>query len=473
MAFRYFGSSATDVFENITISEEHPNCVSVTCTPALKIIEASMLYPAEKEQLRSTGVDLMFIDGSKNSLSINPLSTTITQSNFLKAKYRDIQSITLEGFSFKTPENEDDLQDLLQSLPTGFVKDYQYGLGLVRELSPIIHTISDLPNVDHLVISTTKETCVENNFYILSYDDFEEIRLTLNRIISRHQSSSRMERYLYAHNTLLTTISPKNHPYKKKPYKKNAVSDFTSETNWQDNTLSKRDSSAIVDLLKTNKEAIYKNSKEKFADLQFDFNLINIENVLKESEKLFHRKRSSEDNWQDLLNENPMILPLVFGYPVIKIQDQASVGGRTFSGRGDKITDFLVKNKLTNNLAIIEIKKPATALMKPGSYRDSVHAVTNDLAGAVAQILDQKYKLQKEIASLKENSRIYDIETYAVECVLLMGTMPTETDQIKSFEQFRSNLQNLKIVTFDELIQKLKDIYKTLQHVNSQNSNIS
>ncbi|MCV5349372.1 DUF4263 domain-containing protein, partial [Escherichia coli] len=74
-------------------------------------------------------------------------------------------------------------------------------------------------------------------------------------------------------------------------------------------------------------------------------------------------KKTKEDTWQELFNQNPFILSLAFGYCAIKISDQASVGGKRLSGDGEKITDYLIKNSITNNLALIEIKKPSSVLL--------------------------------------------------------------------------------------------------------------
>ena len=48
-----------------------------------------------------------------------------------------------------------------------------------------------------------------------------------------------------------------------------------------------------------------------------------------------------EDRWQDFFNENPFILNMAFGYPVIKVRDQASVGGRKLSGDGGSVAQIV------------------------------------------------------------------------------------------------------------------------------------
>jgi len=81
------------------------------------------------------------------------------------------------------------------------------------------------------------------------------------------------------------------------------------------------------------------------------------------------------------------------------------------------------------------------------------------LTGAINQMLDQKNKFQREIAVIKDNSRNYNLESYAVHGVLVIGITPTEIDMQKSFELFRGNSKDISIITFDELYAKLKQLH--------------
>ena len=158
---------------------------------------------------------------------------------------------------------------------------------------------------------------------------------------------------------------------------------------------------------------------------------------------------------------------MAFGYPIIKFSEQVCVGGRTFSGAGDKFADFIVKNNSTNNSALIEIKTPSTKLLGNNPYRGSVYTPSSEFSGSINQLLDQKYKFQKEIDSLKNNSRSYDLESYSVICVLIIGKPPEKIDQKKSFELFRGNSKDIEIITFDVLLEKLKQLHAFLSS-NSQ-----
>lgn len=216
-----------------------------------------------------------------------------------------------------------------------------------------------------------------------------------------------------------------------------------------------------MQLVEDNKRAIAEKAPQQLFQLRQDIDLITLEVVIDRFEDML-AKNLSEARWQDLFNENPFILTLAFGFPVIKIQDQAHVGGRTLSGSQDTVTDFLVKNRLSNNAALFEIKTPTTPLLSKKAYRNNLYAPSADLVGALNQMLDQKHEFQKAVASLKESTRAYDLESYAVHGVLIIGSTPPDVDRQKSFELFRGNSKDIAVLTFDELLGKLRQLHEFL-----------
>jgi hypothetical protein len=447
---------------DLTVSEEFPNCVTVEYTPSQEKLEYSTLNDEEKERASSVKLRLLLINGQDNCVCIYPIKTLPNHHDFLNKKYDQIESITLEGFGFTTPRTADEVLELLEELPSGFIKDYEYGLGLLKDYRFIIYAIEEMPEIKHLVISNNHETNVTGDIYTLSYSEFDAIRKGINRISTAHQAEGRAEKNIFSYNSLLNNLNPSIYPEKLKAYKKDVIYKIVSGTSCATSCLSNSDTDAVIDLISSKKQSIYKNKRKKIIQLQEGIELLNLEWLVSETESLLS-KNASENKWQNLLNENPFILSLVFGYPVIKIHGQASVGGRKLTGSGDKITDFLIKNNLTNNAALVEIKKPSTPLLKTNGYREGVYAPSQELAGSIGQLLDQKYKFQKEISTIKDNSGVYDIESYSVDCVLIIGTIPAEKEKKKSFELFRYNSRDVRIFTFDELSNKLKDIYLALK----------
>jgi hypothetical protein len=138
-------------------------------------------------------------------------------------------------------------------------------------------------------------------------------------------------------------------------------------------------------------------------------------------------------------------------------------GGKRLSGRGGKVTDFLCASASTGNLAIVEIKKPTTDLLGGSPYRgDDVFAASTELSGTVAQVLDQRMTLQRELPNLKEQSERYDIHDYGTRCIIVAGVTPSDRARRKSLELLRNALVGVTLLTFDELLARLEEIHAAL-----------
>lgn len=91
-----------------------------------------------------------------------------------------------------------------------------------------------------------------------------------------------------------------------------------------------------------------------------------------------------EEFWQKELSSNSFLSQL-FPYPVMLVHGKAYVGGKSVFNKGRNIVDFLLKNSLTDNAALVEIKTPVTPLL--GSlYRGNVYNISNELSGSVIQV---------------------------------------------------------------------------------------
>ncbi len=446
---------------SLLIEEQHPGFNEIYFVPHHDMLELARLDTTAPETHKTL---LLNINITQNYIEIIPINTMGSNANFLKHKHSPIKSIVLEGFDFEFPKNSDEIKYLLEELPLGFVKDFNYGLGLKKELLPLISTLDGF-GIERLIIKKNKlekaainpvsKTCV------LSYAQFETIRKKLNKVIRNAQIASLEIRKAVANNTLVYFLN--NEDYPQKPIKiqdSNIAKLVAKDVENIAIDLSKSDQSITISIIEKNTKKIAKDQPTKLLKLRDNIELVTLEQMIEKYEQMLGKKLR-EGQWQAFFNENPFILSMVFGCPIIKVQDQASVGGRKFSGAGDKITDFLAKNSMTNNTVIIEIKTPQEPLTGK-EYRDSVYSPSVALAGSLNQALDQKYQLQKNIASVKNNSRLYTIETYAVLCALIIGKMPANLEKQKSFEIFRQNSRDVEIITFDELLEKLKLLHTLL-----------
>jgi hypothetical protein len=148
---------------------------------------------------------------------------------------------------------------------------------------------------------------------------------------------------------------------------------------------------------------------------------------------------------------------------VVLVRGQAIVSGPLLDGRGTKIADFLMKNSTSKSALLVELKTPQTQLLAAHPYRGHVDArpvypPTTQLSGAVAQLLDQRNSLKEEIAHIKHRSRV-DIEAFGIDGIVVAGLMADmEPNRIRDFELFRSNLKDVRIITFDEILTSIRGL---------------
>ncbi|MDO9460904.1 MAG: DUF4263 domain-containing protein [Alphaproteobacteria bacterium] len=459
MARAFMNSAATPQGELI-VEEEFPNCVAVFYVPSREKLEQSGLDPATVAEHR---VKLLLINGQDGFFTIYPTNTLGGRDGFLKPKYAQIKSITLadnslwnSAFGFTTPTTADEVMALLEELPSGFIKDYDYGLGLAKDYRFIVHAVEELSDCSEIVISETSQTGIDadNQIFHIATKDFEWARKNCNSITNRARRTAVLVKNAAIFNFFAFRVGKEQRPLS---VPEGAIGRLISEGGDTEEDLAEAQQEAVLSIVTKNTRSIAVSKPEQLAKLQSNIELVTLELLIKRYEEMIDKKLK-EDRWQAFFNENPFILNMAFGYPVIKVRDQASVGGRKLSGDGEKITDFLVKNSLTNNTAIFEIKTPQTTILNKTPFREGVHTPSADLSGSINQALDQKYQLQKQIAQLKENTRLYDIESYAVHCCLVIGKTPDGDDRKKSFELFRRNSKDVEIVTFDELLEKLKQL---------------
>lgn len=223
---------------------------------------------------------------------------------------------------------------------------------------------------------------------------------------------------------------------------------------------------ALIGAVAAESVTIAARAPQKFQQLKRDIELVSLDHLIEAYEKSLDRGKT-ERHWQTFFEDNAFALQQVFGAPMVSVQAGAAVGGRGVSGSGDKIADYLFKNSLTNNVALVEIKKPTTQLLNAREYRHGVYGPSKELYGAITQVLDQAYQLTKNLPGLKESSRQWDLESYAVSCFVVAGRTPSANDPAKqkSFELFRANSRNVTIVTYDEILERLRLLRKFLAPV--------
>lgn len=358
-------------------------------------------------------------------------------------KYDFIKSITYLGFGDK--------------LPRGVLKNPQTGYGFTSVLSPLLYFLQDKFKIETVVVSKIGTTSLNagNKEIHFAFKDLDKIYPVISNLYAQQKkdTNSTVQKFL-------AKILPAEIPSPTKQYVKNTVYSFIRQ--WEDwsDEFSEEDVKSLADLFnRVGKEnelfstSVILKTREKIEELF-------IEDVIRTFQEYMTQKTETdilEETWQTFFKENNWIFSQLLSFPVMLYEDKAYVGGKDITYSNGKIADFLIQNNLTKNVAFIEIKTHKSAILKKGkAYRgNDVFPMSDDLSGAINQVLDQRDNFQKEFYSLKVKSK-KPIETYNSKCVVIIGEAKgLSNEELKSFELYRSNSKDVEIVTFDELLDRL------------------
>ncbi|MFE3197854.1 Shedu anti-phage system protein SduA domain-containing protein [Embleya sp. NPDC059237] len=187
-----------------------------------------------------------------------------------------------------------------------------------------------------------------------------------------------------------------------------------------------------------------------------------------------HRVAGPEAVWQSLFEDNPWI----FGYGLNLVAceplddgklERITTGANIFTGAG-KRSDAVMRSKgFISSLLLCEIKTHTTPLLAAAPYRaPDVYHVSKDVVGAVAQVQKTAHKALRLVAGelhrlFEDDGAPTDIEISTVRPrqVLVIGSLEELADRgsanpekITSFEQYRRSIQDVEVITFDELYER-------------------
>jgi Domain of unknown function (DUF4263) len=177
-----------------------------------------------------------------------------------------------------------------------------------------------------------------------------------------------------------------------------------------------------------------------------------------------NQRNGNEEFWQQTLEQNAFVLSQVFSFPVFIIRGKAYVGGKAIDNTGGHLADFLAANPFTKNAVIVEIKTPETRLLGR-QYRGDVYSASDDLSGAVVQVLNYRYSLTTDFLSVR---RQYEgvFEVFSPHCLVIAGHAAhqlTTDDRRKSFEIIRCGFKDIVVLTYDELFAKTRRLIEALE----------
>lgn len=368
-----------------------------------------------------------------------------------KDKYPNIKKFAYEGFK--------------GNLPVGVNKVSTFGYGFNKKLNLLgdylgsilkIETIRILKIGDSKLDFKLKEAIISEKDLRKIYDVFDA---------KFEQQKQEREKLIQKQ---LKNIYPSEIDDVEYKYVKNSIAEIITTWGSSIDEFSSKDKDAIKEMF--DKLSVTEDffSPETLLDTKSKLDAKYIEDVIAEYKSNMKRTADSsatEKVWQEFLGKHSWIFSYIFSFPIILFQQEAYVGGKNLSNKNGKLNDFLVKNNLSENVAFIEIKTHKTEIVKKGKpYRgNDVFGISDDLAGATAQVLNQRDHFQKHYAVIKMETD-ESFETYNSKCVVLMGTIKSlDKKQLKSFELVRSNSKDVEIITFDELLERIESLQRLIQ----------
>ena len=162
-----------------------------------------------------------------------------------------------------------------------------------------------------------------------------------------------------------------------------------------------------------------------------------------------------EEDWQKLFEDNKWVLPYVLPGSHIYLYSKANVGNIKMDVDSSEV-DFVLQNECSSNIALVEIKTPQTPLICSSEYRNGVYAIDKELSGAISQILSYRHWFVTSHPELKKKK---EYTTFNPKCVLIIGSLSKlDENKIQSFELFRQSLANVIVLTYDEVVERIRDL---------------
>jgi Domain of unknown function (DUF4263) len=201
------------------------------------------------------------------------------------------------------------------------------------------------------------------------------------------------------------------------------------------------------------------------AKIQFDR-----QSAIREFEAALATCETDEGYWQKFFERHPWILQSAFSVAVFMLSGETYLGGKMPIGRqgkGGVATDFLFADDTTKSFAVVEIKTPGTHLVgsryrgeDDAGYDNEVYSMHAELSGGVVQTRNQITVAIENFQTVLGDYYSEKINRIHPMGVLIIGSASTLSQRQKdSFNQFRYALHSLTVITFDELLNRLKLLF--------------
>lgn len=373
-------------------------------------------------------------------------------------RYNGIQQLVLEGFNTAEINSEKKALEFIDTeLPRQFRSDTNDGLGLEDTYAALIEEIEQGCEARQLIISKIRASQVipNENALLLSERDFQEAchRIEQIEFESKRTAFREQRRSVYNHFAPFLTRKDKPRESSSEIEKSGIAALLDGSLN-----LIPSQKEELANLVSESAVSLIRNDPEKIEIVRERVDLALLDAFVEKFESKLSEELQ-EKEWQQFFVDHPIALSMLFNSAVVMISDRPYVGGTNIDGRGGKKSDFLYQNAVTGNLSFVEIKTPQKLLVNPrDDYSSGLHPAHADLSLAVSQVMLQRNKFQDNFAQHHLNSPHQNLKSYSIQCVVIIGMAPDDDHLKMSFEHVRDNYKHVTVVTFNELLARVRQL---------------
>lgn len=407
--------------------------------------------PADKWPLLAS----IFVD----RIVMYPVYTNPHTQRYLKPKHGRFNTLVYkDDVGDDLPDSEEDAkQEIDRRLAWRlFRDDCRYGLGLDEELEPLWRNLGLLSDVDTLVVRKRGHSEVVETTVFLNQDEVNRLRLAFGRITRNGRDLIRSSKSGTVRNDLLAKLSPEKFPRIVRDDGQDKLVRVRLDRSHSGDRAGRAERKTSVKVVREQLETLASEAPRDLVMLHAEIERVTLSKMIEKYESMLTKTTLNEGHWQNFFQQNIFILTLVFARPVRLLHTQFHAKGSSLDGSGAQVGDFLFAER-GQGLAVVEIKKPTSPLMLSSPYRNSeVYGPAAELSGAVTQVLYQQSAMQSHWLFHQGRAELKESRPDAIRCVVIAGETPIDEAQCRSFEVFRNACKNVEVITFDELLAKLK-----------------
>lgn len=392
-----------------------------------------------------------------------PVFTNPHAQRYLSPKHGPLTSVIFHRkVDEPLPETADAaVTEIDLSLPWKCFSESTYGLGLVPELDEVWRSLSGIPAITAIGVTRSGTSTVTESIAWITVSDLHRFRRNFQRFKRLAREHVHVARRWDVRNNLLATLDPDRFPHMAPAAAAAPLVEYVRTRGRRADVSERAQRQAAVRAVRQELATIATEAPAEVLQLHAEIERVTLARMIDRYATMLEQSMP-EPRWQQFFENNLFVLSLVFSRPVRLLHTQFHAQASRLDGTGAQIGDFLFAEQ-GQALAIVEIKKPSSSLVQATPYRNrEVFGPHAELSGAITQVLYQRSAIQSNWLLHRAEAALRDSQPDAIKCIVLAGTMPSDETQRRSFELFRNACKDVEVVTFDELLGKLRLL---LQHL--------